>query len=222
MALPEKDWFELSEVAARWGCTESDLIHYGTLSWLEICVVVPDDIYGFKLFPECEYEHLKSPGSENPGFPKIIAMKVDDIRAIENRGKTNIDGGRYGATEMKWYKVEPFYFDQGRPVLTHVDSNDLRITRLARNKFEEHNKVGAFSDESPAMKSKSVSETKERNYQKIIGTLLELLEGKRIQPYTDSLIIDKLQDKYPNESGLSKSSLQKKFACARKVIKDMG
>ena len=153
MALPEKDWFTLSEVAERWECNARDLIHHGALSRLEICVAVPEDIYGFKLFPESEYEHVTSPDSEQPGFPKIIAMQADDILAIENRGQLKIDGGRYRESVMKWYEVDSFHSDEGEPLLINVDSNDLKITRLARDKFEEEYNLGAFSEKLPSIKS---------------------------------------------------------------------
>jgi len=35
--LPEKEWFTLDEVAARWGCTVNDLLHYGTNKKLTLC-----------------------------------------------------------------------------------------------------------------------------------------------------------------------------------------
>jgi hypothetical protein len=222
MAVPEKDWFTLSEVAERWECGQNEIIHYGSLSLLEICVVVPNNIYDYKVPPDCEYKNTISPGSEREGDPQIIALNVRDIKDIENKGKHTIYGGRYGTYEFLWYTIEEYCRNNVSAEPVQVDASNLRITKLARDKFEKEHNVGAFSEESPDIKPDSISETKERNYQKIIGALLSLLKGKRTQPYTNTLIIQELHDKYTNNNGFSKSSLDTKFAEAKKVIEDLG
>jgi hypothetical protein len=232
MALPIKHWFYLNEVAKKWGCSEKDILFLGMNKELNISVPQPLQSTHVKYRSNIRQPWKIEKEWDCDDSLALYLVTSSNLDIIERVGACYINGGTRMEQDVQWLEAKNDYYEEGFDDFDNLDMytecgyafsiNELRVSRLERDEFEKRNKVGGFSEESPDIKSNSISDTKEEHYKKIIGALLNLLKDKRTLPYTNSLIIEKLQEKYTNKDGFSQSSLEKKFAEAKKAIEDLG
>jgi hypothetical protein len=136
--------------------------------------------------------------------------------------------------------VDPFTERLGKA--TTFTEKDLRVTsrsirifesstlpQLISSTSESKNELGIEGEvhktrsASQLESNKALTPTVENSHLRVMGGLLELLKGKRTQPYTLELIKTELTQKYSDELGIigfSKSNLDKIFSSANKALKE--
>ena len=228
----ERDFYRLPELAERWACTTHDLLHLGIQDRAQVCV----NIYGMAtgtnrhkldtrddLYVADSEEFNEAAEKLNASFAAWMARTTkemphgvfelghDDLRFLdmpdafphELNEALKFDGG--------WWTCE---FDPPVSVnLDHLCMLHEEVQRLDREVFG----VGAQARDTQVA-SASLHPRAEATYLTIIGALLELVRTPRPGRDSDAAVIRELIDNYSDKPGISKTTLESKFAEARRRL----
>jgi|YelNatPaOPRAMG01_1025707.scaffolds.fasta_scaffold46282_3 hypothetical protein len=160
MALPEKEWFTLEEIAQRWGCSVEDLWHYAETDKLRLSVIFPSeyriDWLRAKPGERGIVEWHRSERTKGPiGLP---SAGVDEFR----RNPESVplifapvvgpfsEIGSFGAAFEGTETLRPKYVDG--PV----------IARAERDRFEQEYRIGAAAGKMPSERELEALDPRER------------------------------------------------------------
>ena len=192
-SLPEKEWFTLEEIAERWGTTSKTVLHYGGGGLLEICAYWVYSIKGVYAIGQHSVRREPEEILHPTGYPpkeNLCALFV-----------------------LTWSELT-FMEQIG---VSESDLAHLYVTRFERDGFEQEHRVGAHAGAMP----KGPEDTRERRaLLNIIGALVELIESPRPNRETDAGVIAELRENWPEKYGMSEGNLKKKFAEARRSLRE--
>ncbi|WP_343626049.1 hypothetical protein [Roseateles puraquae] len=238
----ERDFYPLSMLAERWGCTVNDLLHLGIQDRAQVCV----NIYGMASgvrrtrmetdAPEgatddepLTAEELSEAEAHNAAFERwlkrttkdmpagIYELSSEDCRLLDLPGSSGLELHSVLKFDGGWWDCEfdpPVNIKFGHLCMLHEE-----VQRLDREVFG----VGAKARETPAVNA-PMSLRAEATYLNIIGALLELVLGKTPagKPHSvftsQAAIIDALLAHHADKPGISKTTLEGKFAEARRRL----
>lgn len=193
--LPEKEWFTLSEIAERWGCSEDDLLHYGETEKLGLSFNFQDvklawgsnDIH----FDDGEIYIQETDVKRWRG---LFMLSKHDIRGIVAYGSLYPQELHNTLTldhcYQKYGRVEHGdgqYKDSFGPHVDYVQKSDLLITRQERDRFEKKYRIGAHAGEMPDLsKPDKLDQRKEKTYLQVIRALAIEAGYSLETPYKDA------------------------------------
>ena len=232
----ERQFYRLPDLATRWGCTVHDLVHLGIQDRAQICV----NIYGLpggehrtgmvtdalEFAPDdeplsdeearkteahyAEFERWKARTTRRMPHG-IFELRNDTLRFLEMPNAFPFDLGEALKFDGGWWACE---FDPPVSInLDHLCMLHEEVQRLDREVFG----VAAEADESPKA-SAPLHPRAEATYLTIIGALLELVRTPRPGRDSDAAVIRELIDNYADKPGISKTTLETKFADARRRL----
>lgn len=238
----ERDFYPLAALAERWGCTLNDLLHLGIQDRAQVCV----NIYGLasgssrtrmeteapEAAPDDEPltdEERREAEAHDAAFERwkcrttkdmphgVFELGHDDLRFLdmpdafphELHEALKFDGG--------WWQCE---FDPPVSInLEHLCMLHEEVQRLDREVFGKGGMAPQVQGASAPLQPRA-----EATYLNIIGALLELVLGKTPAGKPQSLfetqaaIIDALLAHHADKPGISKTTLEAKFADARRRL----
>ncbi len=187
MALPEKQFFSLEEIARRWACDVSGILSYGLRqesmaaakggrdreagAILRMHALVPSACCDWQTIEPIGMPDAKVPNEYRPTFepclPEIPAIFVSDLMA---RGVAQL---RYGYFQDQFgvmhrgELVEPGTL--GHPLAVQV--KDVVVTRGNRDEFERAHKIGVASAEVQRREGGDIHPRTKNNYLRLIMAL---------------------------------------------------
>lgn len=237
----ERDFYPLAELAGRWGCTVNDLLHLGMQGRAQVCVNIygmatgmqkvrletvspdaaPDDEPLTDREPREAEEHdaayERSKARTTKDMPHgVFELEHDDLRFLDMPDAFPHELNEALKFDRGWWQVE---FDPTISInLDHLCMLHEEVQRLDREVF---GKGGA----APQVQAKAPLQPRaEATYLNIIGALLEVMLGKSPakKPYSvfqsQAAIIDALVSHHGTKLGISKTTLEAKFADARRRL----
>jgi hypothetical protein len=155
MQLPEKEWFNLNEIAEKWNCSVEELLHFSELGRLQICFRF--DHYQKKfmelnhqLSVTCVHELITddfnwksksrpyvidiSSDDECDMLDRIFALCDRDLVDILRYGSGRITGGLWGEAFFSFTSTGAL--QKGLIIPPVLDKSDLVITRKEKEYFE--------------------------------------------------------------------------------------
>lgn len=218
-------FYRLPELAGRWKCTVEDLLHLGAQGRAQVCVdLVARDFHGV-LSVKQDFEGEIVEWTEWCDLPRgVFAISRSDAREMETPGAFPFaltSGLRYAGDHADLSVLEVTF-----PVPLKVQPSDLcmlhsEVLRLDRKEFD--NEPTASSGEEPGVAA-VLSPRAESTYLNIIGAMLELVLGKTPAGKPQSVfesqaaVIEALIVRNPNAPGISKTTLEDKFAKGRRHL----
>lgn len=240
--LPEKLYYKLAE-AATWltseglACAPSDILDLGSRGYLEL-VARLDGVFGqCDFFDDSSYEPVGyTPIFELHGF---VALRRFEVERIEYTGQCSISaseslyiigefppGNRLSEEQSLMISQSNADNDgilQAHPVSIAIEDLYIRTEELKRflNDKDDHIPSATLSSAGPPKIDPRIGRT-DLN---VIAALLELLTDKKWQQFeiptafkSEADLIEFIEDKFGDIYGLRKTSLQKKFADAKKSL----
>lgn len=232
----ERDFYPLTMLAERWACTVHDLLHLGIQDRAQVCV----NIYGMasgvsrtrieteapEAAPDDEpltEEERREAEAHDAAFERwknrttkdmphgVFELGSDDCRLLDLPGSSGLELHSALKFDGGWWQCE---FDP--PVNTrfgHLCMLHAEVRRLDREVFgpEVH-----ASETPPA--TAPLHPRAETTYLTIIGALLELVRNPRSGRDSDAAVIRELIENYSDKPGISKTTLEAKFADARRRL----
>lgn len=232
----ERDFYGLPELAERWACTVGDLLHLGIQDRAQVCVNIYGMASGVSRTRMDTEAHDASPEDEpltdkerreaevhDAAFERwknrttkdmphgVFELRHDDLRSLdmpaallhELHDALKFDGG--------WWECE---FDPPVKILTaHLCMLHEEVQRLDREVFGASAQASATQGASAPIHPRA-----ETTYLTIIGALLELVRTPRPGRDSDAAVIRELIDNYSDKPGISKTTLESKFAHARRRL----
>lgn len=238
----ERDFYPLPMLAERWACTVHDLLHLGILGRAQVCAniygmaismsrtrmhtdppeVGPDDI------PLTEKEQREAE-AQDAAFERwknrttkdmphgVFELGHDDLRFLDMPSALPYELNEALKFDGGWWACE---FDPPVSInLDHLCMLHEEVQRLDREMF----KAGSKAKEAPAA-SAPMKPRAETTYLNIIGGLLDLMLGttpggqKGSAYLSQTAIIEALLAHHEKKHGIAKSTLEQKFADARRSI----
>lgn len=232
----ERVFYRLPELAERWACTVHDLLHLGIQDRAQVCV----NIYGMaggssrtrmeteapEAAPDDEPltdEERREAEAHDAAFARwmsrttkdmphgVFELGHDDLRFLDMPDAFPYELGEALKFDGGWWACE---FDPPVSIkLDHLCMLHAEVQRLDREVFG----AGAqASDAQPA--TAPLHPRAETTYLTIIGVLLELVRTPRSGRDSDAAVIRELIDNYSDKPGISKTTLEAKFADARRRL----
>ena len=238
----ERVFYQLPKLAERWACTVHDLLHLGIQDRAQVCV----NIYGMAIgssrtrmeieapeaLPDDEpltYEELRDAEVHDAAFERwkarttkdmphgVFELGHDDLRFLDMPDGFPYELGEALKFDGGWWACE---FDPPVSInLDHLCMLHAEVKRL------DHEVFGAGVQASdPQGATAPLHPRAEATYLTIIGAMLELMLGKSEagRPHSifasQAAIIDALIVHNPSAPGISKTTLEGKFAEARRRL----
>jgi hypothetical protein len=232
----ERVFYRLPELAERWACTVHDLLHLGIQDRAQICV----NIYGMASGSKRTRMETESPEVEAADEPLTDEERGEaeahDAAFERWKARTTKDMPHgvfeLGHDELRFLDLpdafpyalgEALKFDGGwwacefdPPVSINPDHLCIlhaEVQRLDREVFG----AGAQASD-PEAASAPLHPRAEATYLTIIGALLELVRNPRPGRDSDAAVIRELIENYSDKPGISKTTLEGKFADARRRL----
>jgi len=192
--LPEKEWFTLEEVAARWGCSVDDLLHYEEFGFLKIAVLLKyplrsaekiEDLTGRSGFlyihricyPNSCFSVQLAHG-ENIYFTHASRAIADKLIGYYHPMRR-----LYPEEKFRVYEIKGGNGRRDKDEGVSISKYDLRITRIERDSFEQKHRIGAYAGTMPDLnKSDTIDPRKEATYLQLVR-LLDKQLGLPDEPY---------------------------------------
>ena len=240
----ERDFYPLSVLCERWGCTAHDLMHLGIQGRIQVCVNIYGMASGVRRTrievdppePVPDNAPLIDEGQQkaqaaNAAFERrgehagdmdmphgVYEVECDDLRALDMPGAIPYE--LHGALKFDcgWWECE---FDP--PISIAVDHLCMlreEVLRADMQIFGNGNDAVA-----PQTANAPINQRAETTYLNIIGGLLGLMlgttpGGKKGSAYdSQTAVIDALLAHHGDKQGIAKSTLEQKFADANRSIK---
>lgn len=238
----ERDFYPLTMLAERWACTVHDLLHLGIQDRAQVCV----NIYGMasgvsrtrieteapEAAPDDEpltEEERREAEAHDAAFERwknrttkdmphgVFELGSDDCRLLDLPGSSGLELHSALKFDGGWWDCE---FDP--PVNTrfgHLCMLHAEVQRLDREVFGPEAQASATPPATAPLHPRA-----ETTYLNIVGAMLELMLGKSDAGRAHSIftsqaaIIDALTGHNPNKDGISKTTLEAKFADARRRL----
>lgn len=140
--LPEPEYYSLEMLARRWGCSVGEVIHYGGIGMIHLCVL-SDGWYlesGYYDSPVDSDDRFTVPDNHYYSFNELLPLYPRTIREIARFGE--VKNPDFWASTDKYLWLNPFRYDLEQPnedTLSPIiiRSNDLFARRLDVKNFEE-------------------------------------------------------------------------------------
>jgi len=143
--LPEKEWFTLEEVAARWGMSVDDVLNYGVDGRLTICAYFKD-----VKIARCEHQDKSENGFEfirTEKFRRLYSpLPINKIDLIEIKNGNSMvivgfpsDNMNFSFSSQHDHNSNYFYVVEAG---VEIDLKDLVLVRSERERFERVNCKG--------------------------------------------------------------------------------
>ena len=208
----DRAYYRLHELAKRWSCTVDDLLHLADIGKLQLtaALVVPQDIdeltvevFDFNSEPVdrrlMRFECMTGVDGD------LFHLSGPDSRLLARTGELTASflhtlDGRY--VLFHWPAGRAFRVTTENVV---VLSKDAERARAALQ--------GAHSSTQT-----QIHRRLESTYLAIIGAMLELIRNPRSGRDSDAAVIRELIANYGDKPGIKKSTLEAKFAAARRFI----
>jgi len=241
----ERDFYPLPMLAERWSCTIHDLLHLGIQDRAQVCVNIyglasgvrrtrmetdfPDSTLDDELLTDeerreaeaCDAAFERWKNRTTKDMPHgVFELMSDDLRFLDMP-----DAGAYELYEARKFDGGWWDCDFDPPVsitLDHLCMRHEEVRRLDREVFG----AGMQASQTPAL-SAPLQRRAETTYLNIIGGLLELMlsttpGGQKGSVYTSQAsIISALLADHRGKPGIADSTLEQKFAEAKRSIKAM-
>ena len=232
----DRDFYPLPMLAERWACTVHDLLHLGIQDRAQVCVniygmggessrtgieteipdVAPDDA------PRTDEERREAE-AHDAGFERwknrttknmphgLFELSTGDCRLLEMPGSGGLELHSVLKFDDGWWECE---FDPPVSItFRHLCMLHEEVQRLDREVFGSGAEASKIQVASPPLRPRA-----ETTYLHIIGALLELVRNPRPGRDSDAAVIRELIDNYADKPGISKTTLEMKFAEARRRL----
>lgn len=178
----------------------------------------------------------------------IYEYEVDTYKGMMRASYTMIQDWKKGKTPYyKPFKgkFDPFhdtfvneryrkYIDDGKQIILYAQNNDDDTTEVClqypkeqleaifdrpinnANKLQE--RISELETENAQLKATTNNENGQGDSLLILGAVMTCLDTTTIRNYTQQVLINNILDKYQNISGISESTLTKKFAESKKYL----
>lgn len=232
----ERDFYPLTMLAERWACTVHDLLHLGIQDRAQVCV----NIYGMasgvsrtrieteapEAAPDDEpltEEERREAEAHDAAFERwkarttkdmphgVFELGHDDLRFLDMPDAFPHELGEALKFDGGWWACE---FDP--PVSINLDHLCMLHEEVARLDHEVFGTGAQVSEAQGA--SAPLHPRAEATYLTIIGALLELVRNPRPGRDSDAAVIRELIENYSDKPGISKTTLEAKFADARRRL----
>lgn len=232
----ERDFYRLPELVERWGCKASDLLHLGLQNQAQVCV----NIYGMQSGSSRTRLETETP-DVSPDFEpptdeekREVETHEADFERWKARTTRDMPSGVFelGHDTLRFLEMplafphelhEALKFDRGwwacefdPPVTIQSDHLCMLHEEVLRLDREVFGATGPRSDVGTA--SAPLRPRAEATYLTIIGALLELVRTPRAGRDSDAAVIRELIENYSDKPGISKTTLEAKFADARRRL----